>query len=290
MAIAYIISAYKQPDQLVRLVDRLDCFDAYFVLHIDARSLPEFGCALTDLASRRNVAVLKSLTFRYRSIDHVTVSLNGLAYLLRNRIRFEHVILLTGQDYPIKPLWQIHQQPSEHNGRSFVDYYPVGGARMPPRYERWHFFIRGRHLEVPRPASRTTYRRRFPRGYRPYGGSGYWILSRQAVEFIVQFRKRHPLFMLYFRFVDVPDELFFQTVLMNSPLRDTVVNDDLRYIDWNRLEGPWPAVFGTEDVPSLAASPDLFARKFDIAVDPRVLDVIDAEFLAKAPPRAEGAQ
>jgi hypothetical protein len=71
----------------------------------------------------------------------------------------------------------------------------------------------------------------------------------------------------------VPDELFFQTIIMNSQLRDTVENDDLRYLDWSRE--PAPAVFTAADLPSLLESRQLFARKFDETVDFEVLDALD---------------
>jgi hypothetical protein len=45
----------------------------------------------------------------------------------------------------------------------------------------------------------------------------------------------------------VPDELFFQTIIMNSEHRHTVVNDDLRYLDWTRE--PAPVVFTRDDLP-----------------------------------------
>ena len=72
----------------------------------------------------------------------------------------------------------------------------------------------------------------------------------------------------YVRFFNVliPDELFFQTLIMNSTLRDSVVNDNLRYLDWSRE--PAPAVLGVGDVDRMLGSDKLFARKFDETVDP----------------------
>ena len=66
-------------------------------------------------------------------------------------------------------------------------------------------------------------------------------------------------------------------ILLNSQYADSVVNDNLRYIDWTR--GPRPAVLDAGDLPALRASPKLFARKFDVHHDPEVLDLIDADLL-----------
>jgi hypothetical protein len=65
---------------------------------------------------------------------------------------------------------------------------------------------------------------------------------------------------------------------MSSELAPTVVNDNLRYIDWSR--GARPAVLGMADLEALRRSPKLFARKFDVTVDRQVLDAIDRELLA----------
>lgn len=44
----------------------------------------------------------------------------------------------------------------------------------------------------------------------------------------------------------IPMSCFFSDVLMNSPIGDTVVDDDLRYIDWS-LGGPYPEVLTAVD-------------------------------------------
>jgi hypothetical protein len=75
-------------------------------------------------------------------------------------------------------------------------------------------------------------RRRFLPGLRPYGGSSYWCLSGDAVSFVHHYVRDHPEFASVFRRVFIPDELFFQTILVNSELRNRIVNDDLRYIRW----------------------------------------------------------
>jgi hypothetical protein len=61
---------------------------------------------------------------------------------------------------------------------------------------------------------------------------------------------------------------------MSSHLRETVENENLRYIDWSRE--PAPAVLGRSDLDAMLASGKLFARKFDASVDPDVLDLLDA--------------
>ena len=86
----------------------------------------------------------------------------------------------------------------------------------------------------------------------------------------------------FFRRASSPDEAFFQSILLSSPLAETIVNDDLRYIDWSE-GGASPRVLTTYDLDRMLASHCLFARKFDPRVDSEVLDALDAniEFRAK---------
>jgi hypothetical protein len=122
------------------------------------------------------------------------------------------------------------------------------------------------HLSLP-------LRRRIPGGLHPYGGSAYWCLEKTLVHFVHGYLRQNPDYVRFFEHVFVPDELFFQTIIMNSELRDTVENDDLRYLDWSRE--PAPAVLTRGDLPALLESGQLFARKFDETVDSDVLDALD---------------
>lgn len=73
------------------------------------------------------------------------------------------------------------------------------------------------------------------------------------------------------------DELFIQTMLINSPFSEQVVDcafdDDyrscLRFIDWKRGK---PYIFRTENFDELVSSPYLFARKFDLRIDSEIIE------------------
>ena len=69
------------------------------------------------------------------------------------------------------------------------------------------------------------------------------------------------------------DEVFLHSLAMAAPCRDTVIDNCLRAIDWERGD---PYVFRQEDVEDLLASANLFARKFDSKIDPQAIDHIVA--------------
>ena len=123
-------------------------------------------------------------------------------------------------------------------------------------------------------------KRKFIDGFAPFGGGCYWTMSGKAARYIVTYINDHPEFLKYFKRVYIPDEIMYQTILLNSPLKDTVVDKDLRYVDWSQREtgGP-PAFLDERDMAGLKSTDALIARKFDGEKDPDMLDRIDRELL-----------
>ena len=281
MNLAYIVSAYRLPDQLVRLVSKLDTGTSHFLVHVDKKTDDAVFRRMTEpLRHRSNVHFLERHRCFYGGFGHVKATLKGIDEIVRQRLPFDYVILLTGQDYPIKSNRQIEEFFSRHEGRSFLEYFSlpsdgwVGGGL--DRIESWHVRLGETHLRLPGPA-RGRFRRRLPSGLRPFGGSAYWCLSRECIEYIQTFLSRTPSFSRFFKHVDMPDEHFFHTIVLNSPLKDTVVNDDMRYLEWRHPDvAGGPSVLGRQDYEKIMTSKALFARKFDVTHDSEILDMIDA--------------
>lgn len=269
MQIAYIISSHRRPDLLFRLVDALA--GAPIAIHVDRKS--SIGPEVDARAKAyRNVTILPSYVCHWGLFGHVEASLEGLNWFAGTQA--EHAVLLTGQCYPIKPLPVIEAAISGLGGNSVIEIaaFPkaewlAGDDGGYKRIDR--FWIKWPRQVRPEPFK--LWRRQLPYGLHPYGGGSYWCLSRQAVEYVVQFIAGHPRFVDYCRTVFVPDEMFFQTILGNSPLRDRLVNSLIHYTDWSK-GGASPAVLGAAELPAVLASDYWFARKFD---DTAVLDAID---------------
>jgi len=106
-----------------------------------------------------------------------------------------------------------------------------------------------------------------------FGGSAYWCLARDCIEYINEYLQRDDSAIKFWKYVRIPDEAFFQTILLNSHLKEQLVNDNFRYIDW--VSAPHPEILGKQNFEQFINSNKLFARKFDVTVDPDVLDMID---------------
>lgn len=275
--LAYIISAYKLLDQLGRLVRRLATDESEIIIHVDKkaddRAYAELVADLADLASNH---FLERHACHWGGFGHVRATLKGIEDLQRRNAVYDYVILLTGQDYPIKSNDGIRTFFAANRGKSFMAHAALPTRWWSPRggldrIQYRHLRLHGRHVRLPR-------KRPFPPGLRPFGGGAYWCLSRDCIELVRDFVDARPDVVDFFKHVDIPDEIFFQTVIMNSELGHTVVNDNLRYIDWTR--GVRPAILGVGDFERLKQSPKLFARKFDVTQDAEILDLIDDQLLA----------
>jgi hypothetical protein len=299
MSVVYIISAYRLPRQLVRLVTRLQCEGVSFLIHLDKKVGPEVVDPVVEgLGRMPNVHFLERHVCHWGGFGHVAASLAGISTIIKRGLPCDQAVLLTGQDYPIKSNPEIVGFLAANRERSFLNHFPLphdgwapgGGMR---RIDRWHFWVRGRHHQLPtdggkprRPAplfklldAALPIERRFLPGLRPYGGSGYWCLSAEAIAYVHRYVQTHPEFVRFFRRVLIPDELFFQTLLLNSPLREEVIDDDLRHIVWPLGDADSPAVLGVGELPALKTSSALFARKFDMDVDSKILQLIDDQLL-----------
>lgn len=273
--IAYVVSAYKNPGHLSRLVHRLHTPETVFLVHVDRKTDEATFRAMRDgLADLDDVRFLPRHSCHWGGFGHVRASLKGIHELVRSGADPDYVVLLSGGDYPIKSNASIRTFLERGEGRSFFMHFPLptenwtnGGL---DRLHDWHLRYRGLHLRLP-------LRRRLPHDLRPWGGSAYWIVSRGALRTIADFVEANPWYVRFFRHVHIPDELFFQTLLLNSAEAERCVDHLLHYTEWSRT--PAPAILTTEDYPHLLESPCLFARKFDPAVDALVLDLIDENLL-----------
>lgn len=278
--LAYVISAYRLPDQLVRLVDVLDEPTTSFVISVDRHTdVATFAAMWQPLAGRRNVHFLPRHSSPYRSFGHVRSTLRGIDHLLCARIPFDHLSVITGQDLPIKSNDAIRARLAGADGAGFMEHFTLPDERWSGgglnRFSSIFVHTHERNLSIGRRRFGGLIARGFPFDAQPYGGSGYWTLPRDLVVFVHDFVTRNPAWVRFFRTTDMPDETFFHTILMNSPHAERIVSDDLRHIDWtDRTE--LPRIWRSGDFDELAASDDLFARKFDATVDAAVIDrVID---------------
>jgi hypothetical protein len=284
MKIAYIVLAHKYPEQLVRLVSRLQTGNTSFFIHIDGKTDRETHSKIVNqLQDIPSVYFVKRHKCFWGDFNIIKATIEAINNLISSKIEFDYAILLSGQDYLIKSNAYLEHFLEKHKKQEFIEFcslhspenkwYKQGGYYQSlKRIEWWHLRYRSKHLCLQK-------QRRFLPGMEPYGGSQWWCLSKACLKYVQDFVERNPAFVNYFKYTFIPDELFFQTIVLNSPFKDQVINDDLRYVDWDNPNPNAPATLLKDDFEKLNSSSKLFARKFDMTRDREILNLIDQQIL-----------
>jgi len=275
MKIAHLILAHNQPHQLARLIDRLSHEDAYFFVHIDAKTDMEHFKFLT--LNERVFLISDRVKVRWGAYSIVQATINGFKAIVNSGKQIDYVNLLSGADYPIKTTAEIHLFLKERAEKNFMAFESV--------HEQWHEAISrlttyhltnyefpGKYF-VQKWLNKLAPPRKMPGNLIPVGRSQWLTINSEAVKFILEYIEKHPEVTRFFKLTWAPDEIIFQTILYNSPFKNSMVNNNLRYIDWSEGK-PSPKTLVEEDFIKLIKSDALFARKFDPAQS-RILDELD---------------
>ena len=126
------------------------------------------------------------------------------------------------------------------------------------------------------------FQRNLPSHMLPYGGSQWWIIDNYALKYILNFITQNPSYVDFHKYTFAPDEVFFQTILLNSEdkaLLKSICNTSKRFFAWEDSSHPHPQTLTTSHFNNIINSDELFARKFDETVDSKILDLIDEECL-----------
>lgn len=309
MQLNYIILAHKNPAQLKRLIEKLSVSKAFFYVHIDKNT--EIELFVNEISNFKNVIFVgKREQGTWGDIGIVKATVNALRQILKDD-RKGYCILLSGQDYPIKKNEEIDSYLEYNRGNEFINIFP-----MPTKYwlfegidriEKYKFNLSSRryhYVQIPSVYESEFYtkknlrkiyglikikhygfvikvfrRRKFPCYIKPFGGSQWWALTIDTISKIVIFLDKYPDYIEYHKYSLLPDEMFFQSIVMNLIENGLEINIEqpIMYTNWVKKDVELPVTFTSVDFKELSTQPyfKLFARKFDIEVDNDILDQLD---------------
>ena len=274
MKIAILIQAHKNPEQVGRLCRALSHPDIDLYLNIDHKcDIQPFLDTVPD-----NAQWIKQRTeIRWGDFSQVAATLRGLREIVGSGRTYDYVIFVSGQDYPILPAEEIVSQIEQRAGSEMIAW-----IELPPdhpwnrryRYRHYHFNNKICTLAVNRMIRTLSFRLRTYPLQPVYKGSQWWNLSIAAIRYILDYCRIHPEFIRFNRTVHCSDELFFQTLLLHSPFRERLLNDNFRYIDWS-TGSTSPRTLTVNDFDKIVQSGKWFARKLDMQQDSLIFDQLD---------------
>lgn len=272
---AYLIIAHNEWFVLNTLLSMIDDERNDVYLHIDAKvkELPQlYTCKKAGYK-----LLEKRIDVRWGGLSQVRTEMLLFSEAHANG-PYAYYHLLSGVDLPIKTQDYIHDFCDENQGKEFIGFFQgeyheadtkrkvslrylfTGYNKRCPFLPKWKIalaqLVRHSCLSIQK---LIGYRRlddcEFKKGHQ-------WVsITNDAVELLLS---QHEWIMRRFCQVNTPDEIYKQTVIWNSPLRDNLynINDDkkgcMRFIDWERGE---PYTWQDCDIEELLSSEFLFARK-----------------------------
>lgn len=287
---AYLLMIHEQNKQLIDLLEVLDDNRNDIYIHVDKK------CKNFNFNTCQQHIKFSNLYFtkRYKIVwaghSIVDAEINLLKEAIKKKYIYFH--LLSGSDLPIKSQDYIHNWFKEHMGMELVHFGTKEyQTNIKSRYSVYHMF----QEKLGRYQSNRIYRkldeyvlliqkklkidRTKKNSINIYGGSNWFSITNELAEYVVSHIN---MYKGLFRFTQICDEMYLQTMVMDSHFRYKLYiggcNDDyhqsMRYIDWARGKNGGPHTFTIEDYNSLIKSEYLFARKFNERIDSLIIDKI----------------
>ncbi|MGE0668768.1 MAG: beta-1,6-N-acetylglucosaminyltransferase [Sphingomonadales bacterium] len=303
MKIVYLIRAHRGPAQVARLIAALRHDGARFFIHVD-RKVDEAPFRQAAQAPDVSFAANR-ITANWGGFSLVRATLSGLREILAEAAGGEpdRICLLSGQDYPLISAEGIADYFARHSDIEFISYAalpaPFWDSKAMRRINRYYFYD---WLPLVWPANRSrritqrmTLRLRLftklaqillpkpslPAGYAPYGGSAWWCLTGRTARLALELSDANPRLQRFFSHTQHAEEMYFQTLLLNADVdvsrfrgewRRRELGSYLWFEEWKKSS---PRTLVANDLETLMASDKMFARKFDLDVDSRILDLLD---------------
>lgn len=276
MKFAILIITYSSPKQTKRLIESLNNGDFDFYIHLDKKVDIQTHVELFDIP---NVYFVKDrIDIRWAGYTTAEAALSGIRCIAASGKKYDFVNLITGQDYPIKSAAYISDFLRKNVGKEFMFYkhFDTEWAEANARVEKYHFtdfkFL-GQH-KLEKFVNSIAPKRKFPADMELYGKETFWTLSLECAVYVVNYIDSNPKLRRFLRYTWGSDEFIFQTIIMGSPYRSKVVNNNYRYINWPEV-GSRPNIFVAADYDRIMAAEGLFGRKFDINTDEKIFDLLD---------------
>lgn len=285
MRVAHLVMTHKNPAQLIRMVSRMIHPDFDFYIHVDNKvNIDDFNLVL----KLPNVTFIKNrINCNWGGNSLLTGIVSALNEIFSKKESYDFINLLSGQDYPLVPPAAIHHYLNTRKGNNFISFDPhrdtLWWKEAVLRYEKYHFTDVNFKWKygIQKIFNNILPNRKFPIYKELYGSSNssWWAISIDCAKLIAHELTKNKKLINFIKYSWGTDEFVVATIIMNSEFKDSTINNNLRYIDWSEGK-PNPKILGMQDFDSIKESNMLFARKFDIQIDNKVLHQIDQELLS----------
>lgn len=287
---AVIVSAHKDFDQLVLLINTMTYADFY--IHIDKKSqflYEELKWWIKESNIVNVFLVEERLDVKWSALSQVKSTLQLMKLVIQSEKKYDYVHFISGQDFPIKSQSAIENvinsfKTSTNKYPNFIDCKEIKEYKW--RLKIFSFFRESRYNRtllfrlidnlIRRLQQNVLHiERQNLRGYKLYVGSSWWSLTLDCIKYICTTLEKENI-IDDFKFTCCPDEHFFQIIVMNLKFHDSVIKNNLRYVNFSSGRSS-PNYITCADLDEIFKCKSIFARKFDKNIDYEVLEKIIKE-------------
>ncbi len=283
---AIIIMCHKVTESLKNTIDQVENSDDTVVyIHVDKKaSLKDF----TFLENYKRSYLFKDRKcIRWGDFSQIDCMIDSLSYVT-SQGKYTYISLISGEDFIYRGLFNFNNFLKLNNGKEFIAINNLEGVdnKIKERYLYRYpevFFNKSKNISVRLTRKVILLCHRF--GLLKnildipfdtmYKGSNWFTITGSCAQFVVDYCKDNKNYIHYFEKSFCCDEVFFQSLIFNSPFGNKTLsflahsNDDnkcsLREIDW--ITGPdFPKVFKIEDVRLINQRDTFILRKLDPSV------------------------
>lgn len=271
MKIAYCIACHKYTSVLEALIKWLGENNDFYI-HVDAK----VDLSLFDpLKNRKNIFICRNRIKVYWG-TYSQIKCTLLLFRMTQLRNYDYVVFISGDTLPLRNASEIENYLEKNKGNEFVIMrtfeqgyrerlkyrYPVKGMRCDSFMEKMVTKVRSKyHLFRRNPYYKFLPTLAF--------GSNWMIITPEFRDYIFDYLDDNPFYSEAFRRSCCGDELFFHTIIVNSPFKCKISKRAFLYVDWET--GPqYPKLLDNSDFSRIQEALEkeeenhyyLFARKF----------------------------
>lgn len=284
---AVMIIAHNQFDLLEKLISALDDKRNDIFVHIDAEADNFDFEHFRKIPKHSEIHFTDRINVTWGDFSQVKAEIILLKAAVENESKgkkYSYFHLISGCDLPIKSNDEIHEFFKENNGKEFIHFSSEKVSEQSIGRIRYYHFFRNKRTFVRKLISYFVLKvekllgvnRLKKDNFKVQKGCNWFSITGDFAEYIVANMNK---WEKIFKYSYCADEVFVQTILLNSPFKDNLYmpncNNNLiacaRLIDWHRGN---PYVFRKEDFYLIKSSSAMFARKFDMNIDSDIVDMV----------------
>jgi hypothetical protein len=267
--IAFLLLAHKNPEGVAAQARLLASQGDAVAIHYDGNApAADFARLRAAVAGQPRIAIAPRVRCGWGEWSLVAATLAMARTALRAFPRASHFYMVSGDCLPIKPRAHIAAclAASGHDYIEHHDFFESDWIRTGLKEERlvYRHYVNERArkalfyrmLEVQK---RLGLRRALPQGLRILIGSQWWVLRRATLERVLGLIAERPDIVRFFRRTWIPDETFFQTLVLHVTPRAEVENRTLTFLAFS--DYGMPLVLHDDHAGLLEAEEQFFARK-----------------------------